>query len=176
MVWPEDLVHAVSQKKSWVDADGKILTLNQAVDRLKSWRHKGDRICFTNGCFDLIHPGHISMLEKSRDLADRLVVGLNSDVSVKKLKGPSRPIQDHDARAKVLASLSSVDLVIIFDDDTPIELIKAMRPEVLTKGADYAQDQVVGAEILQDYDGEIRLIELIEGQSTTSTVRKMLKN
>ena len=176
VVWPEDIVHALSQKKSRVEAHGKILTLNQAVERLKSWRNKGERICFTNGCFDLIHPGHISMLEKSRDLADRLVVGLNSDASVKRLKGSSRPIQEQNARSKVLASLSSVDLVIVFDGDTPIELIKAMKPEVLTKGADYARDQVVGAEILKDYNGEVRLIELVEGQSTTSTVQKMLKN
>ena len=104
------------------------------------------------------------------------MLGLNSDASVKRLKGPSRPIQEQNARSKVLASLSSVDLVIVFDGDTPIELIKAMKPEVLTKGADYTRDQVVGAEILKDYNGEVRLIELVEGQSTTSTVQKMLKN
>ena len=168
-----ELRRAVLHEHDW---GGGIMTAHQLSFAVQDAKEHGEKIVFTNGCFDLIHPGHISMLEKSRDLADRLVVGLNSDASVKRLKGPLRPIQEHDARAKVLASLSSVDLVIIFDGDTPIELIKAMKPEVLTKGADYAPDQVVGAEILKDYNGEVRLIELVEGQSTTSTVQKMLKN
>jgi len=113
------------------------------------------------------------MLARSRAACDRLVVGLNSDASVKRLKGEARPIQNEDARATVMASLASVDLVVVFGEDTPIELIRAIKPDVLTKGADYARDEVVGAEIIDSYGGEVRLIDLEEGHSTTATVARI---
>ena len=137
------------------------------------WRLRGKRVGFTNGCFDLLHPGHISLLTQARAACDVLVVGLNSDESVQRLKGPTRPVQAETARATVLASLSSVDLVVIFGEDTPETLIRAVRPDVLVKGADYRVDQVVGADFVHSYGGKVMLAELVAGQSTTNTIKRM---
>ena len=153
----------------------KILPLKTALAQVSRWRKRGDRIGFTNGCFDLIHPGHVAILTKSRAACDRLVVGLNLDASVKRLKGKSRPVQDENSRASVLASLESVDLVVLFGDDTPVKLIEALKPDLLAKGADYAIEDVVGAQFVQSYGGQILLVDLEEGQSTTGTIERMHK-
>jgi len=141
-------------------------------ERLAEWRRHGLRVGFTNGVFDLIHPGHIKVLAEARAACDRLVVGLNSDASVKRLKGNERPIQPQQARAEVLAALEAVDLVVVFEQDTPLELIKAIRPTVLVKGGDYRIDQVVGREIVEAEGGEVILIEVVPGQSTTRIVAR----
>jgi D-beta-D-heptose 7-phosphate kinase/D-beta-D-heptose 1-phosphate adenosyltransferase len=138
--------------------------------RLAEWRRQGLRIGFTNGCFDLLHPGHVKLLSEARGACDRLVVGLNSDTSVAALKGAGRPIQNQHARADVLAALEAVDLVVVFDQATPSELIRRMRPNVLIKGADYRLDQVVGREIVEAAGGEVILVELLPGHSTTGLV------
>lgn len=137
---------------------------------LSDWRRQGLRIGFTNGCFDILHPGHVKVLTAARGACDRLVVGLNSDASVKRLKGEGRPVQDERARAEVLAALEAVDLVAIFDQDTPIELITKIRPSVLVKGGDYTREQVVGHEIVEARGGEVVLIDTLPGHSTTSLV------
>ncbi len=155
------------------DINEKVLTQNKAIELVERWRRQGLNVGFTNGCFDLIHPGHISLLQQSRKACDRLVVGLNSDASVKRLKGSERPVQNEKARATVLATLNPVDLVVIFDEDTPLELIKALRPNVLVKGADYTVDKVVGAPEVQSWGGRVVLANLVDGQSTTNTIRKL---
>jgi len=153
----------------------KSVELPVALDRLATWRAQGMTIGFTNGCFDLIHPGHISLLSQARGACDRLIVGLNSDISTRRLKGNDRPVQSEAARAAVLGSLASVDLVVIFDDDTPIEIIEALRPDVLVKGADYHVDQVVGGDLVQSYGGRILLATLKPGHSTTATISRIGK-
>jgi D-beta-D-heptose 7-phosphate kinase / D-beta-D-heptose 1-phosphate adenosyltransferase len=150
----------------------KVLPLAPALDHVARWRRNGLKLGFTNGCFDLIHPGHVALLEQARKACDRLVVGINSDASVQRLKGPGRPVQNEIARASVLASLAAVDLVVVFDADTPVELIKAIRPEILVKGADYKLDQVVGADIVQGYGGKVVLAEFVPGYSTTATIAR----
>jgi len=143
-----------------------------ADERVDDWRRQGLRIGFTNGCFDILHPGHVKVLAKARAACDRLVVGLNSDDSVKRLKGEGRPIQDAHARADVLAALEAVDLVVIFEQDTPLELIRRIRPKVLVKGGDYRREQVVGHEIVESDGGEVILVGLVPGHSTTGIVRR----
>jgi D-beta-D-heptose 7-phosphate kinase/D-beta-D-heptose 1-phosphate adenosyltransferase len=152
---------------------GKTRTLPRAIEEIERWRLRGLRVGFTNGCFDLLHPGHVALLRQARAACDRLVVGLNSDASVGRLKGPTRPVQSEMARAAVLSSLSSVDLVVIFAEDTPRELIAAIRPDILVKGADYRIEDVVGGDIVQSYGGQVILAELMPGHSTTATIKKM---
>ena len=143
--------------------------------RLAKWRAQDLRIGFTNGVFDLLHPGHIKVLAQSRAACDRLVVGLNSDASVKRLKGKERPIQPEHARAEVLAGLAAVDLVVVFEHDTPLELIQQVRPSVLVKGGDYKPDQVVGREVVKAQGGEVIVVDLVPGFSTTRIVEKSRK-
>jgi D-beta-D-heptose 7-phosphate kinase/D-beta-D-heptose 1-phosphate adenosyltransferase len=140
--------------------------------RLSKWREQDLRIGFTNGVFDLLHPGHIRVLAQARATCDRLVVGLNSDASVRRLKGKDRPIQGERARAEVLAGLEAVDLVVIFGQDTPLELIRHVRPTVLVKGGDYRPDQVVGRDIVEAQGGQVVLVDLVPGFSTTRIVQK----
>lgn len=151
----------------------RVLSRTEALERAASWREQGLRVGFTNGCFDLLHPGHVSLLTQARAACDRLIVGLNSDASVARLKGPSRPVQREGDRAVVLASLAMVDAVVLFEEDTPLALIEALRPAVLVKGADYTEDQVVGAPLVRAYGGEVVLAKLVEGQSTTGTIAKL---
>ncbi len=139
-------------------------------ERLAEWR--GLRIGFTNGCFDLLHPGHIKLMTEARAVCDRLIVGLNSDASVRRLKGPERPVQDQQARAEVLAALEAVDLVVIFEQDTPVELIRRIKPTVLVKGADYRLDQVVGRELVEAEGGKVVLVDLVPGYSTSALVKR----
>jgi D-beta-D-heptose 7-phosphate kinase / D-beta-D-heptose 1-phosphate adenosyltransferase len=152
---------------------GKTRALPRALEEIERWRRRGLRVGFTNGCFDLLHPGHVALLRQARAACDRLVVGLNSDASVGRLKGPTRPVQSEASRAAVLSSLSSVDLVVIFGEDTPRELIAAIRPDILVKGADYRVEEVVGGDIVQSYGGRIILAELTPGHSTTATIKKI---
>jgi D-beta-D-heptose 7-phosphate kinase/D-beta-D-heptose 1-phosphate adenosyltransferase len=140
--------------------------------QLAEWRAQDLRIGFTNGVFDLLHPGHIRVLAQARAACDRLVVGLNSDASVKRLKGKDRPIQSEHARAEVLAGLEAVDLVVIFEQDTPLELIRRLRPSVLVKGGDYRRDQVVGRDVVEAQGGEVILVDLVPGFSTTRIVQR----
>jgi D-beta-D-heptose 7-phosphate kinase/D-beta-D-heptose 1-phosphate adenosyltransferase len=140
--------------------------------RLAAWRRQGLRIGFTNGCFDLLHPGHIKVLTQARAACDRLVVGLNGDASVRRLKGEGRPLQDAHARAEVLAALEAIDLVVVFDEDTPLKLIQRVRPKVLVKGADYKREQVVGREVVEAQGGEVILVDLVPGHSTSETIRR----
>ncbi len=148
--------------------------LDAARIQVKSWRASGDRIVFTNGCFDLLHPGHINLLHQSRALGDRLVVGLNTDVSVKRLKGERRPILSEIDRAAILNALASVDLVVLFDEDTPLELIKSLKPDILVKGADYRIEEVVGRDEVESWDGKVCLVPLLKGYSTTGIADKVL--
>ncbi|WP_315831393.1 D-glycero-beta-D-manno-heptose-7-phosphate kinase [Bradyrhizobium prioriisuperbiae] len=146
-----------------------------AVDldaRVADWRAQDLRIGFTNGCFDILHPGHVRVLTRARATCDRLIVGLNSDASVTRLKGEGRPVQNERARAEVLAALEAVDLVVIFEDDTPIELITRIKPGALVKGGDYTREQVVGHEIVEAHGGEVVLVDILEGFSTTSLVAR----
>jgi D-beta-D-heptose 7-phosphate kinase/D-beta-D-heptose 1-phosphate adenosyltransferase len=152
------------------------IVLDWAVldERLAEWRRQGQRIGFTNGCFDLLHPGHVKLLTAARAACDRLVVGLNGNASVTRLKGAGRPVQDQQARAEVLAALEAVDLVVLFEQDTPLELIGRVRPKVLVKGADYRIDEVVGRETVEADGGEVILVDLVPGHSTTALVDRSL--
>ena len=156
---------------AFLAAEEKIVATSDDLDRyLSDWRRQGLRIGFTNGCFDILHPGHVKVLTAARAACDRLVVGLNSDASVKRLKGDSRPVQDEQARAEVLAALEAVDLIAIFDEDTPIRLIAAVKPSVLVKGGDYTREQVVGHEIVEASGGVVMLVDILQGFSTTALV------
>jgi D-beta-D-heptose 7-phosphate kinase/D-beta-D-heptose 1-phosphate adenosyltransferase len=156
-----------------IGTDRKVASGEQAARRTAAWRAQGLRVGFANGCFDLIHPGHVRLLTEARAACDRLVVALNTDASVKRLKGPSRPVQSETARATVMASLAPVDLVVLFNEETPLELIRTLRPDVLVKGADYTVDQVVGGDLVQGWGGRVLLVNLQEGHSTTGTIRRM---
>jgi D-beta-D-heptose 7-phosphate kinase / D-beta-D-heptose 1-phosphate adenosyltransferase len=170
------VVHAGELQQALVDRDvlehGKVLPLALALDHVARWRRNGLAVGFTNGCFDLIHPGHVALLQQARAACDRLVVGLNSDPSVARLKGAGRPVQNEASRAAVLASLTPVDLVVVFDEDTPIHLIEAVRPDLLVKGADYRRDEVVGAALVESYGGRVVLADIVPGQSTTATIAR----
>jgi D-beta-D-heptose 7-phosphate kinase/D-beta-D-heptose 1-phosphate adenosyltransferase len=151
----------------------KIVYREEAVQQAERWRHRGWQLGFTNGCFDLLHPGHVHLLETARSRCDRLIVGLNSDASARRLKGAPRPVQPEAARAAVLASLASVDLVCEFDEDTPERLIHALRPDLLMKGANYTLDQVVGADLVRSWGGRVALVDLLPGHSTSATLARI---
>ena len=155
--------------------EAKIVTLAGAAERVARWRARGLRIAFTNGCFDLLHPGHIALIGQAKAAGDRLIVGLNSDASVTRLKGEDRPIQGEQARAQVLASLADVDLVVVYEEDTPMALLEALRPDVLVKGADYSRDQVVGGDLVEGYGGTVVLAELTPGHSTSETIKRIAR-
>ncbi len=173
-VGAEEVVGALHHQ-DLADAEAKVLGRQTALARIEKWRRKGLRVGFTNGCFDLLHPGHVALLAQARAACDRLVVGLNSDASVTRLKGASRPLQTEAARATVLASLASVDLVVIYPDDTPLKLIVDVRPDVLVKGADWALEDVVGAKEVRAGGGRVVLVDLEPGHSTTATIARMAK-
>ena len=144
-----------------------------AAARVSSWRGAGEAIAFTNGCFDLLHAGHVAYLEQARALGDRLIVGLNDDASVARLKGPARPLQPRADRAVVLAALRSVDLVVAFAQDTPLDLIRALRPDVLAKGGDYAVAEIVGADDVIGWGGRVEVLPFVAGRSTTALVERL---
>ncbi len=154
----------------------KIHSLSQAIDKVQLWKDQGLEVVFTNGCFDILHLGHVDYLEKAKSLADKLVVALNTDDSVKRLKGNARPVNPQVARARVLAALEFVDLVLFFEQDTPLQVIEALLPDILVKGSDYAIDQIVGAQIVLDNGGKVLTIDLVEGYSTTAILEKAKAN
>jgi D-beta-D-heptose 7-phosphate kinase / D-beta-D-heptose 1-phosphate adenosyltransferase len=158
---------------AYLAAEEKIVVVGGDLEpHLQAWRKQGLRVGFTNGCFDILHPGHVKVLTAARGACDRLIVGLNSDASVKRLKGEGRPVQNESARAEVLAALEAVDLVAIFEEDTPLELITAIKPSVLVKGGDYTRETVVGHEIVEANGGEVMLVDILKGFSTTSLVNR----
>ena len=165
----EELLGALSEQQA-AAIDEKMFSLNRLLAQVSRWRSSGQRIVFTNGCFDLLHVGHIRLLEEARRKGDRLVVGLNSDASVRRLKGPSRPLVEERERALVLAALSAVDAVVVFGESTPLRLIEVIRPDVLVKGGDYTQQTVVGAREVQAWGGRVELIPLVGGISTTRLI------
>jgi rfaE bifunctional protein nucleotidyltransferase chain/domain len=153
----------------------KIVSLEEARKKVGTWKQAGQRVVFTNGCFDLLHLGHVDYLEKARQLGDRLVVGLNTDDSVARFKGPQRPIQDERSRARVLAALQFVDLLVFFNDDTPLNLISELTPNVLVKGSDYLAENIVGADVVKKAGGEVKTIDFVPGYSTSRIVDKIKK-
>lgn len=155
------------------DTGRKVKEFEEAKTQVALWHAQGLKVGFANGCFDLIHPGHVHLLTQARMGCDRLIVALNTDASVRRLKGPTRPVQNEDARAVVMASLSPVDMVVLFDEDTPYDMIRALRPDVLIKGSDYTVDQVVGGDLVMGWGGRVHLVDLREGHSTTGTIRRM---
>lgn len=152
---------------------GKILTREKASEIVAGWQEAGEKIVFTNGCFDIVHLGHIDYLEKARALGDKLVLGLNTDASVSRLKGPLRPVVDEQARARLMAALSFVDAVILFDEPTPLQLIEALGPDILVKGDDYTPETIVGADFVMSRGGEVKTIPLVKGYSTSSIIEKI---
>ncbi|WP_128547587.1 D-glycero-beta-D-manno-heptose 1-phosphate adenylyltransferase [Larkinella soli] len=156
-------------------AETKILTRQEAVRQAGQWHTEGLRIVFTNGCFDILHLGHIDYLEKARQLGDKLILGLNTDASVSCIKGPLRPVVDEYARARIMASLAFVDAVTLFGESTPLELIQAVRPDILVKGDDYAVKDIVGADFVIQNGGSVQTIPLVRGYSTTALIEKIRK-
>jgi len=174
VVHGDELAHALHHQ-DLMDAEAKVLTRAQILERVRAWRAAKLRIGFTNGCFDLLHPGHVSLFAQARAACDKLIVGLNSDASVTRLKGAGRPVQAEAARAAVLASLAAVDAVVVFAEDTPLTLIEAIRPDLLVKGADYTRDKVVGGTLVEQWGGRVLLAEIAPGHSTSATIAKLAR-
>lgn len=151
----------------------KIMSREQLKQRVNTWRTERQTIVFSNGCFDIIHPGHAQYLAAAAALGSRLVIGVNTDDSVKRLKGAARPVISENERCLLLASFQFVDAVCMFDEDTPLELIKSIIPDVLVKGKDYTIDQIVGADVVLQHGGKVETIELVEGFSTSSLIEKI---
>ena len=154
----------------------KIYSVKSLKQVIAGWKLKGQKIVFTNGCFDILHQGHIDYLEKAANKGNRLVIGVNTDASVQKLKGKTRPIQDENSRAIILAALHFVDAVILFDEDTPLELITELKPAILVKGADYKINEIVGSEIVLKMGGTVETIEYLDGFSTSNIEEKIILN
>jgi rfaE bifunctional protein nucleotidyltransferase chain/domain len=153
----------------------KISDLSKLKGRISAWQSEGKKVVFTNGVFDLLHIGHITYLAKASELGDKLVIGLNSDNSVKRIKGDDRPVNDQDSRAALLAALFFVDAIVLFEEDTPLNLITALLPDILVKGADYAVENIVGAKEVVANGGEVKTINFVEGYSSTSIIQKIRK-
>lgn len=172
VVTPGELIEATLAAHQ-APAEAKVCTPQRMAEEVARWKARGLRVGFTNGCFDILHKGHVAYLNQARSWCDRLIVGVNDDASVRRLKGEGRPVNDLESRAVVLAGLGAVDLVAPFDADTPIELIELARPDVLIKGADYSEDQVVGAAQVRAWGGEVRLAQIVDGYSTTAALNRM---
>ena len=153
--------------------NSKIFTLEELKVQVDSWKKSGEKIVFTNGCFDLVHRGHIEVLARTADLGTKFIIGLNSDSSIKELKGESRPIVDENSRAILLAALSFVDAIILFSEDTPINLISTLVPDVLAKGGDYEIETIVGHKVVQENGGEVKLVPFVDGFSSTNIIEKI---
>ena len=151
----------------------KLLSREALKTKLAEWRSAGETIVFTNGCFDILHRGHVEYLAQAADLGDKLIVGLNTDASVKRLKGESRPVNDEKSRALLLSALQFVDAVVFFDEDTPYELIKQVQPDILVKGNDYKPEEIVGYDIVTAKGGKVLTIDLVEGFSTTNIISRL---
>jgi D-beta-D-heptose 7-phosphate kinase / D-beta-D-heptose 1-phosphate adenosyltransferase len=172
VVTPGELIEAALAAHQ-APAEAKVCTPQRMAEEVARWKARGLRVGFTNGCFDILHKGHVAYLNQARSWCDRLIVGVNDDASVRRLKGETRPVNDLESRAVVLAGLGAVDLVVPFEADTPIELIELARPDVLIKGADYSEDQVVGAAQVRGWGGEVRLAQIVDGYSTTAALSRM---
>jgi len=172
ILW-EELARGLAAGNGVAGPASKVTGLSSARVALADWRRKGYTVVFTNGCFDLLHPGHVSLLHQARRLGHKLVVGLNTDASIRRLKGEKRPILPGEDRAAVLSGLADVDLIVFFDEDTPLTLIEALKPDILVKGADYTVETVVGREIVEAYGGRVQLVNLLEGHSTTRIAEKL---
>ena len=160
-------------KKAKKNKQSKILSAPALKNQLEKWRKLKQRIVFTNGCFDLLHYGHIDYLAKARDLGDRLVLGLNTDASISRIKGPSRPVKDEISRSHILAAMQCVDAVILFDEETPINLISMISPDVLVKGGDYEVKDIVGHEIVLNNKGKVCTIDFVDGYSSSALIEKI---
>jgi len=156
--------------------NSKIFSFDDLKNQVNAWKQAGEEVVFTNGCFDIIHRGHIEVLAQTADLGDRLIIGLNSDTSIQKLKGKNRPIIEEQSRAILLASLEFVDAVVIFSEDTPLKLISALLPDVLAKGGDYEIETIVGHEIVQQNGGKVKLVPFVDGFSSTTIIDKIKKS
>ncbi len=156
-----------------MDLEAKIVSLKEAKEIMEKWKNANEKVCFTNGVFDILHSGHVKYLTEARKLGDHLVLGLNTDDSVKRLKGPTRPIQNEHDRGIILAGLWAIDLVIPFSEDTPYNLITNLKPDILIKGGDYTFDTIVGAPEVAAYGGEVKTINFVEGKSTTNIIEKI---
>ena len=159
--------------KTLTTIKNKLLSREALETKLAEWRSAGKTIVFTNGCFDILHRGHVEYLAQAADLGDKLIVGLNTDASVKRLKGESRPVNDEKSRALLLSALQFVDVVVFFDEDTPYELIKQLQPDILVKGNDYKPEEIVGYDIVTAKGGKVLTIDLVEGFSTTNIISRM---
>ena len=153
----------------------KIYSLKELENKVNTWKQVGEEVVFTNGCFDIIHRGHIEVLAQTADLGDRLIIGLNSDSSIQKLKGKNRPIIDEQSRAILLASLSFIDAVVLFSEETPINLINTLKPDVLAKGGDYEISTIVGHKVVQENGGKVILVPFVDGFSSTTIIDKIKK-
>lgn len=153
--------------------ESKIFTLPQAVEQVEQWQALGQKIVFTNGCFDIVHLGHIDYLEKAQQLGHKLVLGLNTDASVNRLKGPTRPVVNEYARARMMAAFAFIDAVILFDEPTPLQLIEQIKPDILVKGDDYSIETIVGSDFVLSRGGVVKTIPLVQGYSTTALIQKI---
>ena len=158
------------------EIEQKIQSVEQLAATLARWRAAGDNIVFTNGCFDLLHYGHLHYLAQARDLGQRLVVGMNSGASVSRLKGPNRPINDELTRTHLMAALEVVDAVVLFEEDTPLELIRTVQPDILVKGGDWRPEQIVGSDLVLAWGGKVMSLPFVSGYSTTNIEQKILRN
>lgn len=169
----EELVAALFRGDAGSHSQRSVVSLDAAERIVAGWKREGLKVAFTNGCFDILHVGHVALVQQARATADRLVLGLNSDASVRRLKGEARPVNNAQDRAFLLSALAAVDLVVVFEEDTPLELIRRLKPDVLVKGADYTVETVVGADVVQAYGGRVVLARLVEGKSTTGIIGKL---
>lgn len=175
VVTPAELIEAEMAGHA-APAQAKVTPVEELAREVETWRRQGLRVGFTNGCFDILHRGHVAYLDQARGWCDRLIVALNTDASVRRLKGEGRPVNDLDSRAVVIGALASVDRVTAFDDPTPLALIERLRPDVLIKGADYTREGVVGGDLVESWGGEVRLATFADGFSTTRTIEKMTES
>ncbi len=173
MVTPAEIVDAVNLTHR--DSDSKIKGRDLLASIIEQERLRGKQVVFTNGCFDLLHAGHVKYLQAARRLGDLLILGLNSDASVRRLKGPKRPLINEEERSHILAALDCIDYVCLFDEDTPLELITMLKPQILVKGGDYTPEGVVGREIVEAYGGRVELIPFVDGKSSTNIIEKVLE-
>jgi rfaE bifunctional protein nucleotidyltransferase chain/domain len=155
------------------NSEEKILKWEDAIKTVKKWKSNGQTVVFTNGCFDILHLGHVDYLEKASNLGNKMMVGLNTDASVSRIKGLNRPITNEISRSRVMASLSFVDAVVLFDEETPLQLIEVLKPDILVKGNDYLAENIVGAKFVLENGGKVETIPLVSGYSTTAIVQKI---
>lgn len=156
-----------------MESKDKIVSREELAQKVRQWQSEGKKVVFTNGCFDILHIGHVDYLEKARQLGDKLVLGLNTDASVSRIKGPQRPIVQENSRSRVIAALGFVDAVSFFDEETPKEMIEAVKPDILVKGNDYLAENIVGADFVVKNGGKVMTIPLVEGYSTTNIITKI---